>query len=589
MKEEKLVNIFRKNYLNDNTYYYHSYNTLRLSLVLNKKIKQYTTKEEDIFISSLYHDLGKYKINKDILLKRSDLTVEERKEIEKHVEYTKEMLQDKYKTASLIAYHHHENVDGSGYPLSLVNDELTVQDKILAISDRFSAISEKRPYKDSVSFIDTMKILKNEPVDQDILKTLKTLINSDFKFNKTNSFLIIPFNYNNDISFIDINPKYFSKDIINSKRLSKSLSGLIYNQNNLSSGILSIYKQEKRIDENLLCLNKNNKKYTFTFELSELIIFDNSKGFIVVPVQLLSVDDNLPNEIDLVDFLSSITEVRDKTIISSSSLELSLQDRVKLLLEGIEGVSYLGNSKPNKLEEKPKVFVVSNIKDNNIGYCLSNNIRYKEFDDLLKTNNYISHNGVSLINHEMIPENINILVLSYILELYKKYSLEDFLDRTSSLPRDLLNKENIINNYKKIIEIEEDYYNYIFRVNVNHYSKIDEINVIVNEWKDYLTNKGDKEKLETDLSNLEKIVSIANQKFKESEKAERKKRDKFLDLVIILFTSILSLFSITEGIFRISDRFSSVEGNIGNLIKIILGILLWVLVMVFTIIKNKKK
>ena len=60
-----------------------------------------------------------------------------------------------------IAVHHHEKLDGSGYPDSLTAQELSLQERILTVVDIFSALAQKRTYKREYTKEEILKILKD--------------------------------------------------------------------------------------------------------------------------------------------------------------------------------------------------------------------------------------------------------------------------------------------------------------------------------------------------------------------------------------------------------------------------------------------
>jgi len=104
---------------------------------------------------------GKLKIiesseENDVRIVKGTLTKEERLEIEKHAEYTKNILKEidfgkKYNNVEYIAGAHHEYIDGSGYPEKKDGDELSILVRILTIMDVFESLtSTDRPYKKSI-------------------------------------------------------------------------------------------------------------------------------------------------------------------------------------------------------------------------------------------------------------------------------------------------------------------------------------------------------------------------------------------------------------------------------------------------------
>jgi HD-GYP domain-containing protein (c-di-GMP phosphodiesterase class II) len=99
---------------------------------------------------------------------RGNLTASERKEVQRHVEYTMEILRKIPFTKDLeniptIAAAHHEMLDGSGYPQGLKGDDIPLQARIMCISDIYDALSSKdRPYKKAMPLEKTIAILQEE-------------------------------------------------------------------------------------------------------------------------------------------------------------------------------------------------------------------------------------------------------------------------------------------------------------------------------------------------------------------------------------------------------------------------------------------
>lgn len=108
---------------------------------------------ESIKMGALLHDLGKVCIPKHILEKEGRLLDEEYEIMKKHVIYTKEILEDAKIDKDIIhlACSHHEKLNGEGYPSKLKEEELSIGDRIITISDIFCALTEKRHYKKAFS------------------------------------------------------------------------------------------------------------------------------------------------------------------------------------------------------------------------------------------------------------------------------------------------------------------------------------------------------------------------------------------------------------------------------------------------------
>jgi len=101
--------------------------------------------------ASPMHDIGKVTIPDAILKKPSHFNDEERKVMDSHAEEGFKMIKNSdrplLKTASIVAYEHHEKYDGSGYPRKLKAQEIHIYGRITAIADVFDALGSDRVYK----------------------------------------------------------------------------------------------------------------------------------------------------------------------------------------------------------------------------------------------------------------------------------------------------------------------------------------------------------------------------------------------------------------------------------------------------------
>lgn len=102
--------------------------------------------------ASIFHDLGKIAIPDSILLKPGRLTAEEQAVIRVHPIKSAEILQP----LSLIPFfrdilpgvrHHHERLDGKGYPDRIAGDEIPMSARVILIADTFDAMTTTRPYR----------------------------------------------------------------------------------------------------------------------------------------------------------------------------------------------------------------------------------------------------------------------------------------------------------------------------------------------------------------------------------------------------------------------------------------------------------
>ncbi|WP_320169128.1 HD domain-containing phosphohydrolase [Maridesulfovibrio sp.] len=117
---------------------------------------------------------------KCLLVKKGNLTSEERMEIERHPEESQRILehipfQDDLSQLLTIIGQHHERLDGSGYPRGIKGDEILIQSRILAIVDIYDAITQERHYKPATPQSKALEILSWEADEGKLDKDLVSL------------------------------------------------------------------------------------------------------------------------------------------------------------------------------------------------------------------------------------------------------------------------------------------------------------------------------------------------------------------------------------------------------------------------------
>jgi putative nucleotidyltransferase with HDIG domain len=103
-------------------------------------------------LCGLVHDIGKVGLPPGLLEKPGPLSLQERHQMEQHPAIGERILAnvDDYATIAKIVRHHHERVDGHGYPDRLVGDEIPLISRILAVADAYDAMTSDRPYRDAM-------------------------------------------------------------------------------------------------------------------------------------------------------------------------------------------------------------------------------------------------------------------------------------------------------------------------------------------------------------------------------------------------------------------------------------------------------
>jgi putative nucleotidyltransferase with HDIG domain len=109
--------------------------------------------EQDlVHLCGLVHDVGKIGLPPGLLEKPGALTLEERRQMERHCEIGERILRNvaDYAQISHIVRHHHERVDGNGYPDNLEGARIPLLARIISVADAYNAMTSDRPYRDAM-------------------------------------------------------------------------------------------------------------------------------------------------------------------------------------------------------------------------------------------------------------------------------------------------------------------------------------------------------------------------------------------------------------------------------------------------------
>ncbi|BCS81715.1 HD domain-containing phosphohydrolase [Anaerocellum diazotrophicum] len=144
----------------------HAERVMRYSKKIGEKLSSKGHKIDlfDLEIAAYLHDIGKIVIPESILNKPGKLTQEEYSIVKRH-------SLDGYNILSNIEYfdnikeivlYHHENFDGSGYPLGIKGDKIPLESRIISIADVFDALTTDRPYRKAFSEEQALEIMKED-------------------------------------------------------------------------------------------------------------------------------------------------------------------------------------------------------------------------------------------------------------------------------------------------------------------------------------------------------------------------------------------------------------------------------------------
>lgn len=132
--------------------------------------------------AGIVHDVGKVAVPDAILLKPGPLTPQERSIIQQHVIVGERICAPlkSFKLVLPIIRHHHEKMDGSGYPDGLKGENIPITARVLQTVDLFDALATKRPYKPALSMPEVLEIMEREVQkgwwDRDIFEVFCTIL-----------------------------------------------------------------------------------------------------------------------------------------------------------------------------------------------------------------------------------------------------------------------------------------------------------------------------------------------------------------------------------------------------------------------------
>ena len=144
-----LISLARLKTKDDYTYM-HSVAVCGLMVSLGRQLGLDAHQVRDAGLAGLLHDMGKMAIPLEVLNKPGKLTEDEYTLIKTHPERGHAMLLEGNNVNPVVldvCVHHHERIDGRGYPHRLKGDEISVFAKMAAVCDVYDAITSNRPYK----------------------------------------------------------------------------------------------------------------------------------------------------------------------------------------------------------------------------------------------------------------------------------------------------------------------------------------------------------------------------------------------------------------------------------------------------------
>lgn len=160
-----------------------AYNCCIYSIALGRALGLKNNQLEQLGTAALLHDIGKLLVPAYIINKTSPLTEEEHEMMRAHTLEGRNLLISStglYSGSVDVAYNHHENLDGTGYPRGLMAHQIPLFCKIVAVVDKYDAITSPRPHRGMGDHLTATNILKKlaklEKIDNEIVSGLINLL-----------------------------------------------------------------------------------------------------------------------------------------------------------------------------------------------------------------------------------------------------------------------------------------------------------------------------------------------------------------------------------------------------------------------------
>jgi putative nucleotidyltransferase with HDIG domain len=193
----------------------HSYRVASYAVAIARELGWKKQDVEGIYIAGLLHDIGKIIVDVKVIKKGEKLSAPEICEIRKHPQISYDILSKikfPWKDIGKFVLHHHERLDGKGYPNCLKEAELSDGVKILALVDAFDAMTSDRPYRNKL------------PLDEAFREVMRCM-GTQFDSKITNTFFhVLRKELNGEVKEPQILPHLQEMDLSNIKALASGLS-----------------------------------------------------------------------------------------------------------------------------------------------------------------------------------------------------------------------------------------------------------------------------------------------------------------------------------------------------------------------------
>jgi cyclic di-GMP phosphodiesterase len=142
----------------------HSSRMVKYAVQLGETLGMKDEELQELQIACLLHDVGKVAVPDGILLKPAPLSAEEMEIVRRHPVIGENICAPLRSLRSILPVirHHHERMDGSGYPDRLHGDQIPLSVRVLQVADIYDALTSDRPYRLALSSDEALQILHHE-------------------------------------------------------------------------------------------------------------------------------------------------------------------------------------------------------------------------------------------------------------------------------------------------------------------------------------------------------------------------------------------------------------------------------------------
>jgi putative two-component system response regulator len=140
----------------------HSDRVAEYSAQIGREIGMQGEELTDLIDAARLHDLGKIGIRENVLNKEGKLTSDEYQHIQRHPDIGADIVKHMEAYVHLVPLirHHHERIDGKGYPAKLSGNDIPMQARIIAVADTYDAMTSSRPYRNPRSISSALRIIR---------------------------------------------------------------------------------------------------------------------------------------------------------------------------------------------------------------------------------------------------------------------------------------------------------------------------------------------------------------------------------------------------------------------------------------------